>query len=408
MLHRHCVIVTVVAAVSCGTQADAQCEYDVTVIKPPECPLFGAPPTHGRGINELGHIAGSRFLCGSGWGDHAAFLWTAETGIVLLDMPTGTFESCAFDVNDAGQVVGEFDVANDGFSVLAYVSEGNQLTVIPPPAGTFTVPYVILNSGQVVGATTDGTSFYKGFIWEQGQMTLILPTFGPRSLANDINEIGQVVGWMGTHIGIDAHAFVWQDGIVTDLGVIPGGFSGGVNAINNHGHLVIGGAIKGKEGTLNRSFLWINGELTDLGVLPGFYHTVGWDINDFDQIVGICQTAAPLFDKTAFIWQNGVITELNDLVPDESINVTFADAINNAGQIAASGDDGVGGAALLLTPIRSCPGDLDCDGLVGIADFRGLLAVWGPHPAHPADLDGDGVVGIVDFLMLLANWGACP
>ena len=99
---------------------------------------------------------------------------------------------------------------------------------------------------------------------------------------------------------------------------------------------------------------------------------------------------------------------MNDLVPDESINVTLADAINNAGQIAASGDDGVGGAALLLTPIRSCVGDIDCDGFVGITDFLDLLAAWGPQPNHPADLDGDGVVGIVDFLMLLGNWGPCP
>ena len=213
---------------------------------------------------------------------------------------------------------------------------------------------------------------------------------------------------MGTHIGIDAHAFVWQDGVVIDLGVIPGGFSGGVNAINNQGHLVIGGAIQGQEGTLNRSFLWIDGEFTDLGVLPGFDHTVGWDINDSGQIVGICQQADVPFDRTGFIWQNGVITELNDLVPDESINVTLADAINNAGQIAATGDDGVTGGALLLTPLQSCPGDLDCDGFVGITDFLDLLVVWGPQPNHPADLDGDGTVGITDFLALLANWGACP
>ena len=388
-------------------QSHAQCEYSVTVIKPPECPFFGAPPTYGRGINELGQIAGSRFLCGNGWGNFGAILWTPETGIVMLDMPAGTFDSFAFDVNDVGQVVGTFDVAGDGFSVLAYVSQGSQLTVIPPPAGTFTEAYVISNSGEVVGATADGTSFFKGFLWEQGQMTLILPTFGPRSLANDINEIGQVVGWMGTGIGIDSHAFVWQAGVVTDIGLAPGTFAASAEAINNLGRIVIVAFVDDGEQVINRTFLWEDGELTDLGVLPGFDHTVGWDINDSDQVVGICQQADSPFDKTGFVWQNGVITELNDLVPDGSINVTFADAINNAGQIAASGDDGVAGAALLLTPIQSCLGDLDCDGLVGITDFLDLLVAWGPQPNHPADLNNDGTVGIVDFLMLLGSWGPC-
>ena len=54
-------------------------------------------------------------------------------------------------------------------------------------------------------------------------------------------------------------------------------------------------------------------------------------------------------------------------------------------------------------------GDLDADGVVGIADFLALLAAWGPCPTPPAhclaDLDADGSVGIADFLTLLANWG---
>ncbi len=54
-------------------------------------------------------------------------------------------------------------------------------------------------------------------------------------------------------------------------------------------------------------------------------------------------------------------------------------------------------------------GDLDGDGIVGILDFLGLLAAWGPcaapcPPSCPADLDGDCSVGITDLLTLLANW----
>ncbi len=62
----------------------------------------------------------------------------------------------------------------------------------------------------------------------------------------------------------------------------------------------------------------------------------------------------------------------------------------------------------IVIPDLSCPADIDGDGTVGINDFLGLLAAWGPNPGHPADLDGDGDVGINDFLALLANWGPCP
>ncbi len=61
-------------------------------------------------------------------------------------------------------------------------------------------------------------------------------------------------------------------------------------------------------------------------------------------------------------------------------------------------------------PSSSIAGDLDGDCVVGITDFLGLLAAWGPCPAPcpptcVADLDGDCEVGISDFLLLLANWG---
>jgi hypothetical protein len=53
-------------------------------------------------------------------------------------------------------------------------------------------------------------------------------------------------------------------------------------------------------------------------------------------------------------------------------------------------------------------GDVNNDGVVGVADFLALLAAWGPCDAPPdpcpEDLDRDGVVGVLDFLILLANW----
>lgn len=66
--------------------------------------------------------------------------------------------------------------------------------------------------------------------------------------------------------------------------------------------------------------------------------------------------------------------------------------------------------AVWSPPPAPVPGDLDGDGVVGIADLLALLSAWGPCPLRcppscSGDLDGDCAVGIADLLALLGNWG---
>ena len=56
----------------------------------------------------------------------------------------------------------------------------------------------------------------------------------------------------------------------------------------------------------------------------------------------------------------------------------------------------------------TCAADVNCDGIVGVADLLLLFSAWGPCPDCdncPADLDGDCTVGVADLLILFANWG---
>ena len=147
--------------------------------------------------------------------------------------------------------------------------------------------------------------------------------------------------------------------------------------------------------------------MIDLGILPGADRSAASDINDAGQIVG--QAGGGL--DSAFIWQNGTMTDLNDLISDSAgVHVVSGNAINNQGEITGTAVNEIGHIfAVLLTPIQP-PGDLSGDCSVGIADFLLLLALWGPcpNPCPPSCagvLDGDCVVGIADFLTLLGNWG---
>ena len=146
--------------------------------------------------------------------------------------------------------------------------------------------------------------------------------------------------------------------------------------------------------------------MTNLGTLPGFLFSSAFEVNDRGVVVGRLWAGA---GNVGFIWYDGVMVDLNRLVPPEAgLEIIIASSISNQGKIlcrAIKAGDSVG---VILTPIQAPLGDLTCDGMVFLDDFELLLKSWGPCPSEggcPADLDGDGAVGIVDFLILLGHWG---
>ena len=53
----------------------------------------------------------------------------------------------------------------------------------------------------------------------------------------------------------------------------------------------------------------------------------------------------------------------------------------------------------------TCPGDVDGDGAIGVADILGVLAEFGCATSCMVDLDEDGQVGVSDILEVLAQFG---
>ena len=399
-----CLTMCAVAAAGLATRAGAQCQYGLSIVAGPDCGGLGSP-TRGASINEAGLVAGDYVGCGA----QETFLWDGGPDLITLQRPPGVECARPWEITDTGLIAGTICVTSGG-GERAFLHDGIGFIDLGLPPGAIQSAGRGLNDrGDVVGKWGTGV---HAFLYRDGVMIDLMPDLGhPSGEALDVNDAGQVVGWMGTSVGTDAHAYIWQDGVVTDLSVIPGGFTAAANAINNVGHVVGSGKVNDKS-IIKEAFLWDGGQMFNLGTLPGFELGSAFDINELGQIVGRAwgMPGNPNIES-AFIWQNGVMTDLNDLIrAPAGAHVTVATAINNQGQITGQADFGVGDVvAFLLTPIPP-PGDLDGDCTVGIVDFLALLALWGPcpgacPPSCAADLDGDCDVGIVDFLTLLANWG---
>jgi probable HAF family extracellular repeat protein len=137
------------------------------------------------------------------------------------------------------------------------------------------------------------------------------------------------------------HAFVWQNGTLTDLGTLPTGSNSFAYFISDNG-LITGGSdlsatdpVSGEPET--HAVLWSNGHINDLGTLGGT-QSLGVAVNNAGQVTGFAQNATPdpfsidgLGTQTrAFLWQNGFMQDLNTLGGPDA----FAQYVNNHGQVA--------------------------------------------------------------------------
>ncbi len=252
--------------------------------------------------------------------------------------------------------------------------------------------YAINNAGQIAGQGfappgPDGASPDQAFLWQDGVVTFLGSLANPTdrwqsSWAEGINNKGQIVGWSILPQSIvnstcDYDAFLWQDGVMTDLGTL-GGACSEAYAINDNGWIVglsdtadgeehaalwipvpepgsmaalglgiLGLAVfnrpggrlvaHGRGSAVNKILLVavlicicaarvraVSYVIQDLGPLGGA-DSYAYGVNQLGQVVGVSDAA----DGTqhAFLWQNGVMTHLG---------AGYACGINDSGQVALS------------------------------------------------------------------------
>jgi probable HAF family extracellular repeat protein len=309
-------------------------------------------------------------------------------GRAMTDLGTfmGGYDTWALSVNSRGEIVGEaYNKIPDANSMFGYGyqsrafywNHGVVQDLGTLGTGNDAAAGLINERGQVIAVsytsstpdsfcTIYGFSLFTfttgSFLWDrESGMKDIGSLGGACTLANDLNNQGQVVGVASLPSDTQAHAFVWDAATgITDL-LDPSDSSFGYAAAENaHGDIT--GQIC--NAVICNAVLWRKRDghwkTTILGTTAQI--TFGWSINASEQVVGDLYlangTAAFLADG------DGPVVDLNTLIPPGSgLQLYEADQVNDLGEISVQGADANGNnhVVLLIPCDDRHPGVEGCD-----------------------------------------------
>jgi probable HAF family extracellular repeat protein len=151
-------------------------------------------------------------------------------------------------VNDSGQIAGVYIEVDDYF-YKGYTYEDGTMTSIGTPGDSEFFVEDMNDLGQIVGYAMESD---KAYMYDSGSWNYIGTLGGNWSTALGINNLGQIVGYSVTENN-EHHAFLYDDGEMIDLGSLSGGVRSSASAINDRGQII--GSYTDTSG-VSHSVLW--------------------------------------------------------------------------------------------------------------------------------------------------------
>ena len=379
--------------IACGASAQTQSKptqrYQVSYLD-----SLGGTNGRGNSINNRGWIAGYSLVTGNQnrhatlWRDgslldlgtlgspdkNSSVTWPVknERGIILGISQTDTPEPFG-----EGWSCGAFfsGPRKTGYTCLGFAWKDGFMRPLPPlPGGNNSFATGANDKGEMIGwaengvhdSTCVGTQVlqFRPVVWGErtGQPHELPLISGDTSgAATAINHKGQVVGISGAcdqAVGrrTAKHAVLWDKDQVIDIGDLGVDLWNTPMAINQRGDIVgfAGTDAADLDGNLLQAFIWTRREgINPLDRLPGHVFNQANGINEQGQVVGISCPAD--FDCRAFLWENNVMKNLNDLTAPGFTGVLLsAQDINDQGEITGRAFDPTTGQlrAFVAVPVQ--------------------------------------------------------
>ncbi|MCA9295419.1 MAG: hypothetical protein KC983_02860 [Phycisphaerales bacterium] len=293
-------------------------------------------------ISDSGIIIGVAYDLGDT--EPSAIQWTNGTPVTL-----GLFEGV--DVNDVGHVAGRRMIPPMQAQTMAVAHLGAGLIDLGTFGGSSSGAYGIDGLDRIVGSADNTVGIRRPFLWN-GTLHDLGTLGGAGGEAMKIATTGWIVGWSRRSDGAP-HATRWQ--------------------------IDAGGAVL---------------QTIDLGELGGGF-SYAYDVAADGRCVGTS-------DSRAFLWADGVMTDLNDLVSDElGWSLYTANAINGEYIVGHGRHLGLL-RAYLMRP--AAPADVNGNGFVNIDDLLDVIQAFGPCAGCPEDVNCNGTVNIDDLVAVLNAW----
>lgn len=328
-------------------------------------------------------------------------LWPPRAEYTIQGIAPEGLPATVDDLNNKGDLLGELQWAKANRDRFVWHPDGSVDWL--PVGPRVLAAKAINNRGDVAGVEADGGSARtRGFLWRKGQMRW-LQRPGTWLMPADVNDAGQVTGIAGSR------AFLWEEGRLPLLNDESGHAAGGDGSAVNGRGAVAGSLLR--PGAASEPCVWTNGRARLLPVPAGMVQVIPKDINDSGSVIAYAMPAAggarallwsdgrwtdlgtlggrtwpialnargtvvgqsggrrrlaldsrawPAFWRAfhlerldePFVWRDGKMQALNDLIPrDSGWTLETAAGINDNGQIVVNGYHNHERAACVLTPV---------------------------------------------------------